>query len=108
MENLLRFVKEHDGDEISRLILDRKKYQGIDIDLAVNCIESRRKLKGKVQQWYDEPSLIFPQNSAAAAPQESIRQMSLQGLPERKTGGLQTLQEDLEWTPGFSPKGHLQ
>lgn len=60
MENLLRFVKEHEGDEISRLILDRKKYQGIDIDLAVNCIESRRKLKGKVQQWYDEPSLIFP------------------------------------------------
>ena len=30
------------------------------MDLAVNCIESRRKLKGKVQEWYDNPELIFP------------------------------------------------
>ena len=42
------------------MILDRAKWPEIDIDLAVNCIESRRKLKGKVPEWYENPELIFP------------------------------------------------
>ena len=60
MEKLLKFITEHADDEVSRLILARNKYPEIDIDLAVNCIESRRKLKGKVLEWYEEPALIFP------------------------------------------------
>ena len=60
MENLLKFVTQHLYDETSRLILDRKKFPQIDMDLAVACIESRRKLKGKVQEWYDDERLIFP------------------------------------------------
>ena len=55
-----RFVQEHLNDDTARLILDRAKWPEIDIDLAVNCIESRRKLRGKVQEWYDNPELIFP------------------------------------------------
>ncbi len=65
MEKLIKFIGEHSGDDISRLILDRKKYPDIDIDLAVNCIESRRKLKGKVLEWYQEPGLIFPAKLSA-------------------------------------------
>lgn len=57
---IAQFVQEHLGDDTARLILDRAKWPNIDIDLAVNCIESRRKLKGKVQEWYDNPDLIFP------------------------------------------------
>ena len=57
---IARFVQEHLNDDTARLILDRAKWPEIDIDLAVNCIESRRKLKGKVQEWYDNPNLIFP------------------------------------------------
>ena len=30
------------------------------MDLAVSCIQSRRKLKGKVQEWFSNPDLIFP------------------------------------------------
>ena len=60
MEKLLIFIQKHASDETARLILDRKKYPEIDIDLAVNCIESRRKLKGKVPEWYENPNLIFP------------------------------------------------
>ena len=60
MENLLKFISEHADSDVSRLILDRKKYQDIDIELAVNCIESRRKLKGKVHEWYGNGRLIFP------------------------------------------------
>ena len=57
---IARFVQEHLNDDTARLILDRAKWPEIDIDLAVNCIESRRKLRGKVQEWYDNPELIFP------------------------------------------------
>ena len=60
MERLTEFVIKHLNDDTSRLILDRGKYPDIDIDLAVSCIESRRKLKGKVQEWYEQDGMIFP------------------------------------------------
>ena len=60
MEKLLKFISENSDKDVARLILDRKKHPEIDMDLAINCIESRRKLKGKVQEWYDNPELIFP------------------------------------------------
>ena len=65
MKNLAEFVKNHITDDTTRLILDREKWSGIDMDMAVNCIESRRKLKGKVQEWYDNPELIFPKRLSA-------------------------------------------
>ena len=60
MEKLIQFVNANLNSETSRLILDRAKHPDIDMDLAVNCIESRRKLKGKVQEWYETPGLVFP------------------------------------------------
>ena len=60
MEKLLKFISENSDKDVARLILDRKKHPEINMDLAINCIESRRKLKGKVQEWYDNPGLIFP------------------------------------------------
>ena len=65
MEQLAKFVSEHINDDTSRLLLARGKWPDIDMDLAVNCIESRRKLKGKVQEWYDNPDLIFPARLSA-------------------------------------------
>ena len=65
MEKLTAFVSEHIGDDTTRLIMNRAKWPEIDIDLAVNCIESRRKLKGKVQEWCDKPSLVFPRKLSA-------------------------------------------
>ena len=60
MSILADFVVLHSNDDIARLLLDKGKYPEIDMTLAVNCIESRRKLKGKVQEWHDRPELIFP------------------------------------------------
>jgi hypothetical protein len=60
MEKLLEFVSQHMSDDTTRLILDKGKWPEIDMETAVNCIESRRKLKGKVQQWHENPGLIFP------------------------------------------------
>ena len=60
MKQLTAFVQEHIADDLTRLVLDRKKWPDIDMDLAVSCIQSRRKLKGKVHDWYMNPDLIFP------------------------------------------------
>lgn len=65
MERLTAFVQEHIADDTSRLILNRSRWPEIDMDLAVNCIESRRKLRGKVQEWVDNPDLIFPRKVSA-------------------------------------------
>ena len=65
MEKLTGFVAEHLNDNLTRLILDRARWPEIDMDLALSCIESRRKLKGKVQEWYDEKELIFPSKLSA-------------------------------------------
>ena len=65
MKTLTDFVQQHLTDDVSRLILDKGKWPEIDMNLAVNCIESRRKLKGKVQEWYDNPDLIFPAKLSA-------------------------------------------
>lgn len=65
MKELTRFVIEHIGDDVTRLILDRNRWPDINMNLAVHCIESRRKLRGKVQEWYDEPRLIFPRRLSA-------------------------------------------
>ncbi len=65
MDILAEFVHVHGNDDTTRLILDRAKWPEIDMDLAVNCIESRRKLRTKVREWYDEPRLIFPYKLSA-------------------------------------------
>ena len=65
MEKLTEFVSAHINDDPSKLLLARSKWPEIDMDLAVNCIESRRKLKGKVKEWYDNPALVFPAKLSA-------------------------------------------
>ena len=83
MKKLLQFITDHAGDDVSRLILDRKKYPEIDMDLAVNCIESRRKLKSKVNQWYDCPQLIFPLKLSAEQCSSSATGLYKAELAER-------------------------
>lgn len=65
MDKLAEFISQHMSDDTARLILDRAKWPEIDMDLAVSCIESRRKLKGKVKEWYENPDLIFPAKLSA-------------------------------------------
>ena len=60
MKEIAAFVQEHICDDTARLILNRSKWPEIDMDLAVASIESRRKLKNKVQEWHDHPGLVFP------------------------------------------------
>lgn len=59
---LADFVLAHDGDDLGKLALARKRYvtEVKDFDLALTTLEVRRKLREKVPQWYAVPSLRFP------------------------------------------------
>ena len=59
------FIIEHGNDSTARLLLSREKWPDIDISLAVNTIESRRKLKDKLPAWYGCPDLIYPNTISA-------------------------------------------
>ncbi len=54
------FILEHESDDLSRLVLSRDKYPGVDVPLAASTIECRRRLRDKVPQWYGHPGLILP------------------------------------------------
>ena len=86
MEKLTAFVQEHIADDLTRLVLDRKKWPDIDIDLAVSCIQSRRKLKGKVQEWYSNPSLIFPAGLSAEQCSSTATALYKAGVAEAIAG----------------------
>ena len=60
MEKLAEFVSQHISDDPVRLVMNRNRWTEIDMDMAVNCIESRKKLRDKVREWYEEPRLVFP------------------------------------------------
>lgn len=60
MEKIAEFVTHHITDDTTRLILDKAKWPEIDMEIAVNSIESRKKLKGKVPEWNENPYLVFP------------------------------------------------
>lgn len=83
MERLLEFVQTNIQADTSRLILDRDKWLGIDMDIAVNCIESRLKLKGKVREWYENPRLIFPLKLSAEQCSSSLTGLYKAQLAER-------------------------
>lgn len=87
MKKLTAFVQEHIGDDLTRLILDRKKWPDIDMDLAVSCIQSRRKLKGKVQEWFSNPDLIFPVGLSAEQCSSSATGIYKSGLALRIADG---------------------
>ena len=60
MESFSEFVIKNEGADTAMLLLSKEKYRGMDMDLAVNTIEVRRKLRKKVPSWYDVPELAYP------------------------------------------------
>ena len=98
MDILAKFVTQHLDDDPSRLVLNRSKYPEIDMDMAVNCIESRRKLKGKVQEWYDEPGLIFPLKLSAEQCSSSATGLYKSRLAEYIVKTSVLSKDDTKWT----------
>lgn len=85
MEKLLDFISQHLSDDTTRLILDKGKWPDIDMEAVVNCIESRHKLRGKVQEWYDNPRLFFPLKLSAEQCSSSATGRYKAALAERIT-----------------------
>ena len=108
MERLTEFVIKHLNDDTSRLILDRGKYPDIDIDLAVSCIESRRKLKGKVQEWYEQDGMIFPLKLSAEQCSSSATGKYKAELAERIVKGFLDSLRSLEMTVEQSDSGNRE
>ena len=46
-ETLRRFVADHAAQDPAALLLGRDRWSGVDVALAADCIESRRKLRGR-------------------------------------------------------------
>ena len=86
MEKLLEFVQNNIQANTARLILDRSKWPDIDMDVAVNCIESRIKLKGKIREWYENPDLIFPLKLSAEQCSSSLTGVYKSELAKRIAG----------------------
>lgn len=49
--DFLDFVNTHQQEDVSRLLLSRGKYPSIDVNLAAECIISRKKLRAKCPSW---------------------------------------------------------
>lgn len=70
-----QFVKEHAGDDLTRLLLGASRYPSIDVPFAVEQIASRRQIKDKLPLWYENDDLLFP--SKISAEQCSSEQTAL-------------------------------
>ena len=59
------FILAHADDDCDRLLLSKEKWPDMDVRAAVNCIISRRKLKGKLPSWWAEEALFYPNTLSA-------------------------------------------
>ena len=60
-----RFVKEHAGDDLIRLLLSAFRYPSIDVPFAAEQIASRRQIREKLPLWYANDDLLFPSKISA-------------------------------------------
>lgn len=70
-----QFVKEHAGDDLTRLLLSASRYPSVDVSFAVEQIASRHQIKDKLPVWYANDALLFP--SKISAEQCSSEQTAL-------------------------------
>ena len=53
------FIQAHINDDTAELLLAARRYANVDVPFAVEQIEARRRLKGKLPEWYANPELIM-------------------------------------------------
>ena len=57
---IIAFIREHENDDIHKLLLSAQKYPGIDVGFAVDQIIARKSMRDKVPEWYQHEDLIYP------------------------------------------------
>lgn len=53
------FIRNHQDDDTAELLLAAARWPDIDVPAAVEQIEARRRLKGKLPEWWANPDLIM-------------------------------------------------
>lgn len=93
-EKTIKFILEHDSADTGKLLLSAGQYPEIDVNMAVRCIEARKKLKHKIPLWFSYPSLKFPfplaleQCSSETSARYKSRFLPSKGRVGDLTGGL--------------------
>ena len=54
------FIKSHQNDEVTTLLLQAKKYPNLNIPDLVLQIKARQKAKIKLPEWFENEDIIFP------------------------------------------------
>jgi hypothetical protein len=54
------FIKSHQNDEVTTLLLQAKKYPNLNIPDLVLQIKARQKAKSKLPEWFENGEIIFP------------------------------------------------
>ena len=55
----IKFIQEHLGDDLDRLLLSARRYPDIDVPWCVDQIAARRQIRDKVPEWYACPELVM-------------------------------------------------
>ena len=53
------FIQSHINDDTAGLLLAARRYADVDVPFAVEQIKARKRLKGKLPEWYANPDLIM-------------------------------------------------
>ncbi len=54
------FIKSHQNDDVTNLLLQAKKYPNLNIPDLVLQIKARQKAKTKLPEWFENEEIIFP------------------------------------------------
>ena len=61
----IEFVRQHENDDPTRLLLVARKYPGVDVRLAAEQIIARKAVKDKLPEWHARQEIIYPSRLAA-------------------------------------------
>ncbi len=64
-DGLRIFIKEHAGDDLTRLLLSASRYPTVDVPFAADQIAARRQIREKLPSWYACDELLFPSKLSA-------------------------------------------
>lgn len=58
----LRFIEEHERDDIRDLALRKSLFEGKDAPFLLSQIAGRKTAKNKIPSWYANPQIVYPQH----------------------------------------------
>lgn len=79
IQRVQNFISQHEHEDLYALVLNSKKYPDIPVKLAIDQINSRRKAKKKLPEWYAKQGILFPHGV-------SIEQCSSEATARYKAG----------------------